>query len=77
MKSANTVIYTHRIFGNWTATHPAIGRFRNRQLDAVKLSSLPGVLIQDVASALDIHPFMLSPWRNQARDGVIVDKVRS
>jgi len=24
------------------------------------LSSLPGVLIQDVAAALDIHPFMLS-----------------
>ena len=28
---------------------------------AVKLSSLSGVLIQDVAGALDIHPFMLSP----------------
>src|SRR3990170_2911343 len=25
---------------------------------AGKLSSLPGVLIQDVAAALDIHPFM-------------------
>ena len=39
---------------------------------AVKLSSLPGVLIQDVASALDIHPFMLSLWRKQVREGVIV-----
>jgi transposase len=39
---------------------------------AVKLSSLPGVLIQDVASALDIHPFMLSLWRKQLREGVIV-----
>jgi transposase len=39
---------------------------------AVKLSSLPGVLIQDVASALDIHPFMLSLWRRQVREGVIV-----
>ena len=39
---------------------------------AVKLSSLPGVLIQDVASALDIHPFMLSRWRKQVREGVIV-----
>ena len=36
---------------------------------AVKLSSLPGVLIQDVASALDIHPFMLSLWRRQVREG--------
>jgi transposase len=39
---------------------------------AVKLSSLPGVLIQDVASALDVHPFMLSLWRKQVREGVIV-----
>lgn len=35
---------------------------------AVKLSRLPGVLIQDVAAALDIHPFMLSRRRNQVRD---------
>lgn len=41
---------------------------------AVKLSSLPGVLIQDVAQALDIHPFMLSLWRKQVRRGVIVAK---
>ena len=39
---------------------------------AVKLSSLPGVLIQDVAAALDVHPFMLSLWRKQVREGVIV-----
>jgi transposase len=39
---------------------------------AVKLSSLSGVLIQDVAHALDIHPFMLSLWRKQVREGVIV-----
>jgi transposase len=39
---------------------------------AVKLSSLPGVLIQDVAAALDIHPFMLSLWRRQVREWVIV-----
>ena len=41
---------------------------------AVKLSSLPGVLVQDVASALDVHPFMLSLWRRQVREGVIVAK---
>lgn len=41
---------------------------------AVKLSSLPGVLIQDVAAALDIHPFMLSRWRKEAREGIIVTK---
>ena len=36
---------------------------------AVKLSSLPGVLIQDVAKALDVHPFMLSRWRKEFREG--------
>lgn len=41
---------------------------------AVKLSSLPGVLIQDVAAALDIHPFMLSLWRKQVREGMIMVK---
>ncbi len=41
---------------------------------AVKLSSLPGVRIKDLAEALDIHPFMLSLWRKQVRDGVIVAK---
>jgi transposase len=41
---------------------------------AVKLSSLPGVMIKDVAAALDIHPFMLSLWRKQVRDGAIVAK---
>lgn len=29
-------------------------------------------MIKDVAAALDIHPFMLSLWRKQVRDGVIV-----
>lgn len=41
---------------------------------AVRLSDLPDVLIQDVADALYIHPFMLSRWRKQAREGVIVTK---
>jgi len=39
---------------------------------AVKLSKLPGVSVQDVAAALDIHPFMLSLWRKQVRERVIV-----
>lgn len=41
---------------------------------AVRLSELPDVLIQDVAEALDIHPFLLSRWRKQAREGLIVTK---
>jgi transposase len=38
---------------------------------AVRLSHLPGIEVQAVAEALDIHPFMLSRWRKQARDGVL------
>jgi transposase len=50
-----------------------IGRYGDRfKATAVKLSSLRGVLIKDVAAALDIHPFMLSLWRKQVREGVIV-----
>ena len=41
---------------------------------AVKLSQLPGVAVQDVAQSLYIHPFMLSRWRKQVREGVIVAK---
>jgi len=52
-----------------------IARYGDRfKATAVKLSSLPGVLIKDVAAALDIYPFMLSLWRKQVRDGVIVAK---
>ena len=50
-----------------------VSRYGDRfKATAVKLSSLPGVLIQDVAHALDIHPFMLSLWRKQVREGEIV-----
>ena len=41
---------------------------------AVRLSRLPGVRVQDVADSLYIHPFMLSRWRKQAREGVIMVK---
>src|SRR5512140_51579 len=39
------------------------------KLRAVQLSQQPGVLVRDVAKSLSIHPFMLSRWRKQARDG--------
>ena len=39
---------------------------------AVRLSQLPGVHVQDVAASLYIHPFMLSRWRKQAREGTIM-----
>lgn len=41
---------------------------------AVRLSELPGVAVQDVAESLYIHPFMLSRWRKEVREGLIVSK---
>jgi transposase len=41
---------------------------------AVRLSELPGVAVQDVAESLYIHPFMLSRWRKQMREGRIMSK---
>jgi transposase len=42
------------------------------KLKAVQLSAQPGVLVKDVAESLCIHPFMLSKWRKQVRDGELV-----
>ena len=46
------------------------------KLTAVKLSGMPGVQVQTVADALDIHPFMLSRWRKEARDGILKGRAR-
>ena len=46
------------------------------KLTAVKLSHMPGVEVQTVANALDIHPFMLSRWRKEVRDGVVKGRIR-
>jgi transposase len=36
---------------------------------AVRLTQMPGMEVQVVAKALDIHPVMLSRWRQEAREG--------
>jgi transposase len=41
---------------------------------AVRLTELRGVSVQDVADSLYIHPFMLSRWRKEAREGKIMTK---
>jgi transposase len=46
------------------------------KLTAVKLSHMPGVEVQTVANALDIHPFMLSRWRKEVREGVLKGRAR-
>lgn len=45
------------------------------KLKAVQLSDQPGVLVKDVAQSLCIHPFMLSKWRKQVRDGELTGDV--
>ena len=45
------------------------------KLKAVKLSQWKGIEVQAVADALEIHPFMLSRWRKEARDGVLRGRV--
>jgi Transposase len=36
---------------------------------AVRLTEIPGLEVQVVAEALDLHPVMLSRWRQEAREG--------
>ena len=44
---------------------------------AVQLSLLDGVKVKEVAETLDIHPFMLSRWRKEYREGIIVADKRN
>lgn len=39
------------------------------KVKAVKLSLQPDIQVKQVAEGLDIHPFMLSRWRKEYRDG--------
>lgn len=39
------------------------------KIRAVRLSHQPDIEVQQVATGLDIHPFMLSRWRKEYRDG--------
>ena len=53
-----------------------IQRYTNEfKLKAVKLTEIDGIQVKDVAESLDIHPFMLSRWRKEVRDGVIKARV--
>lgn len=49
-----------------------VSRYSNEfKITAIRLAGLPGTLIQDVAKILDIHPFMLSRWKKEYREGKI------
>ncbi len=50
-----------------------IGNYGNDfKVKAVRLTFIKRTKVQDVAEALDIHPFMLSRWRKEYRDGKLV-----
>lgn len=40
---------------------------REFKIQAVRLANHPEIQTQDVAKALDIHPFMLSKWKKDYR----------
>ncbi len=44
------------------------------KLTAVRLSQQPGIQVKTVAAALEIHPFMLSKGRKDARNGLLRGK---
>lgn len=54
-------------------THRYSNEFKTK---AVQLSLMEGVQVQEVARTLDIHPFMLSRWRKEYREGKIVPDKR-
>ncbi len=42
------------------------------KVKAVQLSQQDGIQVKQVAEGLDIHPFMLSRWRKEFREGKLV-----
>jgi transposase len=45
--------------------------------NAVRLTLKEGIQVQAVAAALDIHPYMLSRWRKEFRDGQLGPPMRA
>ena len=43
------------------------------KVKAVRLTQVPGMEVQAVAAALDLHPVMLSRWRQEFREGRLKD----
>ena len=56
-------------YRNAKKTHRYTEEFKAK---AVQLSHLKGVQVQQIAESLGIHPFMLSRWRKEYRQGRIV-----
>ncbi len=61
-------------YKNHKKTNKYSNEFKSK---AVQLSLLEGVQVKDIAETLDIHPFMLSRWRKEYREGKIVPDKRN
>lgn len=49
-----------------------VNRYSNEfKITAIKLAGMQKTLIKDVAEVLGIHPFMLSRWKKEYREGKI------
>ena len=54
-----------------------VARYTNAfKLKAVRLTLIKGTKVQEIAQGLDIHPFMLSRWRKEYRDGKLKEDRR-
>ena len=42
------------------------------KLMVVKLTELEGIQSKQICDSLDLHPYMVSRWRKQARDGQLI-----
>ena len=57
--------------------HESTGRMKKHRyshefkVTAVKLASAPAIETKAVAEALHIHPFMLSRWKKEVREGTL------
>lgn len=55
-----------------------VHRYSNEfKVQAVRLALHPDIQTQDVAHALDIHPFMLSRWKKEFREGLLKPGARA
>ena len=57
-----------------TITQTNLEVFKRLKFNAVQLSFAVGITIKIIALKLNIHPFMLSRWRKESREGLIVTK---
>lgn len=54
-----------------------VGRYSNAfKVKAVRLTFVKGTKVQEIAEGLEIHPFMLSRWRKEYRDGKLKEDRR-